>query len=65
MRPQSRLGASAPTERARACRLAAKPLLHDPSKLGIGDGFVLAGIGIALVSHLAAVKSVLQHDIMI
>jgi hypothetical protein len=26
---------------------------------------VLAGIGIALVSHLAAVKSVLQHDIMI
>ncbi len=63
MRPQSRLGASAPTERARACRLAAKPLLHDLSKLGIDDGFVLAGIGIALASHLAAVKSVLQHEI--
>src|SRR5262245_1886759 len=38
-------------------------ILHDLPKLGIDDRLVLAGVDLALVRDLAAVKPVLQHEI--
>ena len=63
MRPDNKLGASAPTAKVRAPAVGSKLVLDDLPETSIHDRLMLAGIDIALMRDLAPVQPVLQDQV--